>query len=108
VPEELWPQSKLIAHLRNGFRLLDKWAYTGIKPEFAIPRYEFDPETQLWSQTWKFRFGIATDDWPSYSEMARRWLLENGLYPSREDASDVADPAPPQSDRIQTKADRHS
>jgi glycosyltransferase involved in cell wall biosynthesis len=86
--QRLWPQSSFVAHLRNGMRFLDKWQHTGLKAEFALPRYDFAPGTQQWSVPKAFRFGVAWDDWPDYTQMVRRWLAENAFYPSEGESAE--------------------
>jgi len=76
-----WKQADYLAHLRSGFRFFDKWSASGLRPEFAVPRYNLDPETGLWQSTHMPVHGWASQDHAAYVETARRWLAENGSYP---------------------------
>jgi glycosyltransferase involved in cell wall biosynthesis len=76
---ETWQQSDYIAHLCNGFRLLDKWAHTGMTAEQAIPRHTLDPETGLWSMT---PYRRRRNRRPVDQASIRQWLIERGHLPS--------------------------
>jgi glycosyltransferase involved in cell wall biosynthesis len=75
-------QDGYIGILCNAFRFLDKWAHTGLTLECAIPKFNFDPETRLWSPANQVTFGANLPGYGDYVETTRRWLVENGYYPA--------------------------
>ena len=75
-----WGQSNVIAHLRSGFRFYDKWAHRGLKPEYAVPFYKFDPATNHWRGTPLPAHGWTSAYQDGYVDMARAWLADNGYY----------------------------
>jgi len=79
-----WSQGNFIAHLVNGFRMQEKWASTGLRPEQSIPRYDLDPATGLWSFSGLPIVGGRNNDFPEYVERTRAWLIQEGLYPKLE------------------------
>ena len=84
-----WTQANYISHLCSGFRFYDKWAHAGLRPEFALPLYHLDPETNTWGDTRLPTHGYASGYTDDYVNTARAWLEERGYYRRETDAAEA-------------------